>query len=98
MSGYEISYVGIYKLYLSKSVNPRKCLFLCLYMPVYLGICQYEIWYPSMSQDILMQLNPGWAAESCAFCTLLARLKAAHLLLLRDSPGQAQNIFFLGVC
>ncbi len=51
----------------------------------------------TMSHDILMPLSPGCATENSTFCTLLASLKAEHLLLFCDAPGQAKKIFSLGV-
>jgi hypothetical protein len=47
---------------------------------------------PSIPQDIL-----GYPKDILRISRMLARLKAAHLLQLRDAPGQAQKILFLGV-
>ncbi len=71
-------------------------------MSVYLGICQYEIWYPRLSRDILMQLSPWAARKLCILqaagllhlrCTRLASLKAADWLLPKDTLFKQQHSY-----
>jgi hypothetical protein len=45
----------------------------CPYRQVHLRICQYELCYPGMSRDILMQPSLAPAGQG-----RLGRLKAAH--------------------